>query len=107
MVRAARGCLSNIIISDGETWPRQVYETIFRKSGDSMPDDAWILPGHEAAFSEANREGVSVKRLTDLWRENQELHFGEEEAFAAFVFSHLPEMPQQYLELDRVNIGLS
>ena len=91
----------------GEAWVPIVYDTLFRKFKGSVTDDAWILPGHYATFTEANEDGVYVKRLSDLWSENQGLHFKEEAAFADYVLSHLPEMPQQYIEIKRVNIGIS
>jgi glyoxylase-like metal-dependent hydrolase (beta-lactamase superfamily II) len=91
----------------GEAWVPIVYDTIFRKFKDSVPEDAWILPGHYANFKEANEDGVYVKRLSKLWRENFGLHLENESEFADYVLNHLPGMPVQYIEIKRVNIGLS
>lgn len=91
----------------GEGWAPIVYETIFKKFKARIPENAWILPGHYATFSEANEAGVYTRQLANLWQENIGLQFEHEEHFLAYVLTHLPEMPQQYIEIKRVNIGLS
>ena len=91
----------------GESWAPIVYETIFHKFKENVPEDSWVLPGHYASFDEANEEGVYTKRLADLWRENIGLQFEHKDQFINYVLTHLPEMPQQYVEIKRVNIGLS
>jgi hypothetical protein len=35
------------------------------------------------------------------------LQITDREAFIAFVLSHLPQMPEQYIEIKRVNAGWS
>jgi glyoxylase-like metal-dependent hydrolase (beta-lactamase superfamily II) len=91
----------------GEAWAPIVYETIFRRFRENVPADAWVLPGHYATFDEANEDGVFVKRASDLWRENIGLQNQQKDHFIAYVLSHLPQMPEQYIEIKRVNIGLS
>ena len=48
-----------------------------------------------------------MKALASLWRDNAGLQFDDEQAFINYVLGHLPEMPEQYVEIKRVNIGLS
>lgn len=91
----------------GEAWAPIVYDTIFHKFKGQVPNQAWILPGHYAGFAEANEEGLFAKQAADLWRENAGLKFANKDAFIAYVLTHLPEMPGQYVEIKRVNIGLS
>mgnify|MGYP001039839272 CR=1 FL=1 len=91
----------------GERWAPLVYDTIFGVMKQRVPGHAWILPGHYASPAEANAEGLYVKRLEDLWRENRSLHFDDKERFVEFVLGHLPYMPPQYVQIKRVNIGLS
>jgi glyoxylase-like metal-dependent hydrolase (beta-lactamase superfamily II)/rhodanese-related sulfurtransferase len=91
----------------GEAWAPIVYDTIFHKFKGQVPNRAWILPGHYAGFGEANEEGLFAKEAADLWRENAGLRFANRDAFIAYVLTHLPEMPGQYVEIKRVNIGLS
>ena len=91
----------------GEAWAPIVYDTIFHKFKENVPDNTWILPGHYAAFEEANGEGVYTKRLADLWRENIGLQFEHQDHFITYVLTHLPQMPEKYVEIKRVNIGLT
>ena len=91
----------------GEAWAPIVYNTIFNRFKERVPGKAIILPGHYASFDEARDDGVYANRLSDLWRENIGLQFEHEDHFIAYVLTHLPEMPQQYIEIKRVNIGLS
>lgn len=91
----------------GEAWAPIVYETIFEKVKSQVPEAAWVLPGHYASPGEANDQGLFAKRLGELWQENSALQFANREEFVAFVLSHLPIMPAEYVEIKRVNIGLS
>lgn len=91
----------------GERWAPIVYDTIFGIMKTRVPQHAWILPGHYASPAEANAAGLYMKRLQDLWRENRGLHFTDKQSFVDYVLSHLPYMPPQYVEIKRVNIGLS
>ncbi|MDW8319293.1 MAG: MBL fold metallo-hydrolase [Anaerolineae bacterium] len=91
----------------GERWAPVVYDTIFGIIKRRVPEHAWILPGHYASHREANADGLYVKRLRDLWRENHSLQFQGKQQFVDYMLSHLPYMPPQYVEIKRVNIGLS
>jgi glyoxylase-like metal-dependent hydrolase (beta-lactamase superfamily II) len=91
----------------GEAWAPIVHDTIFHKVKGNVPDNAWILPGHYASFDEANQEGVVMKQAADLWRDNIGLQFENRDHFIVYVLTHLPQMPEQYVEIKRVNIGLS
>ncbi len=91
----------------GEAWAPIVYETIFHRFKERVPAKALILPGHYASFDEANEGGLYANPLDALWRENIALQFEHEDHFIAYVLTHLPDMPQQYIEIKRVNIGLS
>jgi glyoxylase-like metal-dependent hydrolase (beta-lactamase superfamily II)/rhodanese-related sulfurtransferase len=91
----------------GEAWAPIVHDTIFHRFKGGVPDSAWIMPGHYASFDEANEEGVFMKRAGDLWRDNIGLQFENRDQFIAYVLAHLPQMPEQYVEIKRVNIGLS
>jgi glyoxylase-like metal-dependent hydrolase (beta-lactamase superfamily II)/rhodanese-related sulfurtransferase len=91
----------------GEAWAPIVYDTIFRKFKATVPDDAWILPGHYASFDEANEDGMYAKQASKMWQENQGLQFKSRTDFIEYVLNHLPELPPQYIEIKRVNIGLT
>ncbi|MCO6451881.1 MAG: MBL fold metallo-hydrolase [Caldilineales bacterium] len=91
----------------GERWAPVVYETIFGRIKNSVPGQAWVMPGHYARFDEANDDGLFIKRLDDLWVENQGLQHADRDEFIGYVLDQLPKMPQEYIEIKRVNIGLS
>ena len=91
----------------GEAWAPIVYQTIFERFKEQVPDRAWILPGHYASFDESNEHGLYTKRLVDLWRDNVGLQFKNKDHFITYVLTHLPSMPEQYIEIKRVNIGLA
>ncbi len=91
----------------GQAWAPVVYETIFQRFKARVPEDALILPGHYASFDEADEQGVYGRRAADLWRQNAGLQFEDKDAFVDYVLDHLPQMPEQYVEIKRVNIGLS
>lgn len=91
----------------GEAWAPIVYQTIFEKFKEQVPDSTWILPGHYASVNEANDQGVYAKRLANLWRDNVGLQFEHKDHFITYVLTHLPDMPEQYVEIKRVNIGLT
>lgn len=91
----------------GEAWAPIVYDTIFHRFKENVPEGSWILPGHYAAFDEANEQGVFTKPVADLWRDNIGLQFKHEDHFITYVLTHLPDMPEQYIEIKRVNIGLT
>ena len=91
----------------GERWAPIVYETIFETTAQRVPGHALVLPGHYAVPTEANGEGLFAKPLDALFRENVHLQHNEREDFINFVLSHLPKMPEQYIEIKRVNGGLS
>jgi hypothetical protein len=42
-----------------------------------------------------------------LWLENHDLaEHSQEDDFIRFVLDHLPQMPEQYVQIKRVNAGL-
>ncbi|UCH60032.1 MAG: hypothetical protein JSV61_00755, partial [Anaerolineales bacterium] len=89
----------------GQTWAPLVYNSIFEVIKSRVPAEAWVLPGHYARPDEANEDGTFMKRLGDLWQENTDLRVGKQE-FIEFVLNHLPNMPEQYIQIKRVNAGL-
>lgn len=91
----------------GETWAPLVYETIFKTVKENVPADALVLPGHYALANEASESGVFAQRLGDMWEENSDLAIHQDrDDFIEFVLNHLPKMPEEYVEIKRVNAGL-
>lgn len=90
----------------GQSWAPLVYQAIFEKIKSLVPGHALVLPGHYALHKEARQDGLYAMTLDELWQRNTDLQVGKEE-FIEFVLTHLPNMPQQYIEIKRVNAGLS
>lgn len=90
----------------GQAWAPLVYRAIFEKIKSQVPSEALVLPGHYALHKEARPDGLYAMTLEELWTHNPDLQVGKEE-FIHFVLTHLPNLPQQYIEIKRVNAGLS
>lgn len=90
----------------GERWVHLVFETIFKTVRERVPESALILPGHYATPHEAQSGGIYAMPLNDLWQHNRALHIDGEAEFVDYVLNNLPKMPQEYIEIKRVNIGL-
>ncbi len=91
----------------GETWAPLVYQAIFETLKERVPARAWILPGHYARPDEADEAGLFARRLSKVWEQNLDVSHTDQDAFIQHVLSHLPEMPEQYIEIKRINVGLS
>ncbi len=92
----------------GQSWAPLVYNTIFNTVVERIPSDALVLPGHFAKHDEANEDGTYSKPLSALWKENEDLsRLNEKETFINFVLAHLPDMPEQYIQIKRINAGLA
>jgi len=92
----------------GEAWAPVVYKTIYETIRSRVPAQALALPGHYARADEAGAAGLFGKPLEALWVENHDLaRLTSRDEFVSFVLDHLPTLPEQYIEIKRVNAGLS
>jgi glyoxylase-like metal-dependent hydrolase (beta-lactamase superfamily II)/rhodanese-related sulfurtransferase len=91
----------------GKSWAPLVYRSIFETVKGLVPGKALVLPGHFARHDEAGPDGLFAARLERLWESNTDLQHADQEKFIQFVLGNLPEMPEQYIEIKRVNGGLS
>jgi glyoxylase-like metal-dependent hydrolase (beta-lactamase superfamily II) len=68
-----------------------------------------VCPGHFSTEAEAGPDGAFTARLGDLAARNDGARhaLGGSESFARYILASLPEFPPQYVEIKRVNIGLS
>jgi glyoxylase-like metal-dependent hydrolase (beta-lactamase superfamily II)/rhodanese-related sulfurtransferase len=88
-----------------EEWSRLLYDTLFHRYG-RFPDDMIILPTHAASLREQDGEGIvrttlgAARRSSDLYQQK------EFPQFLAFVKASLPESPERYQEIRKVNLGL-
>jgi glyoxylase-like metal-dependent hydrolase (beta-lactamase superfamily II)/rhodanese-related sulfurtransferase len=74
----------------------------------ALDTEVLVLPGHFAAFSEADAEGRFASTIGSI-RENNvgaRLAASEPERFSEYVLSSLPAFPPGYVDIKRVNLGL-
>lgn len=91
----------------GAAWAPLVYRSIFETIKSQAPEEALVLPGHFARHDEARPDGLYAAQLDGLWQSNADLQMVGQEDFIRYVLGHLPDMPEQYIEIKRVNGGLS
>lgn len=91
----------------GDAWAPLHYRSLARLL--EFPDTTVVFPGHFSSRSEANEHGVFAAPLGELRERNEGLRIlrrGEAE-FVRYMLSSLPTFPPEYLEIKRVNAGLS
>lgn len=92
----------------GEAWTPMLYDSMARRLPPYLTDKTMILPAHFSTLDECDRNGHCAAFWADVKRSNDSLsHLSSEEEFTSFVLSNLPVFPPQYVEIKRVNIGLS
>lgn len=89
-----------------ETWTPLYYRSLLRLM--ELPDATLVLPGHFSRPQEADARGRVAGTLGDLKQSNEGLQAlaAGERAFVDFIMARLPEFPQQYVDIKRVNTGL-
>lgn len=90
----------------GETWAPLHYASLRRLL--ELPDATIVLPAHFSGLGEAGNDGLFASTLADLLRENEGLRMAQkgEEEFVDYILASLPEFPEEYVEIKRVNAGL-
>ncbi|MEN9937168.1 MAG: hypothetical protein RLZZ387_3747 [Chloroflexota bacterium] len=92
----------------GEAWTPMLYDSMARRLPPHLTDETLILPAHFSTLDECDAAGRCAAPWGEVQRTNESLaHLGSPEEFAAFVLGNLPVFPPQYVEIKRVNIGLS
>jgi glyoxylase-like metal-dependent hydrolase (beta-lactamase superfamily II) len=91
----------------GEAWAPLVHSSIFEKIKGQVPNEALVLPGHFSRHDEANPDGLFAAPLEKIWENNPDLQHEEKEDFIRHVLENLPALPEQYIEIKRINGGLS
>ncbi len=94
----------------GDTWA-PLHHASLRRLLELGPDTV-VLPAHFAHLSEAGAEGgfagQFAGRLGDLKEENEGLRMAlaSQEEFVTYILASLPEFPDEYVDIKRVNAGL-
>ncbi len=90
----------------GDTWAPIHFASLRRLL--ELPDETLVLPGHFAGLTESGEDGLFAASLGELRGRNDGLVMaaGGEEEFVAYILASLPEFPDEYVEIKRVNAGL-
>lgn len=88
-----------------EEWSRLLYDTLFRRY-ELFADDLIILPTHAASLREQDAEGIVMTTLGEARRSSDLYQKKEFPQFLAAVKASLPESPERYQEIRKVNLGL-
>ena len=91
----------------GEAWTPILYESLYQRLPSQINAATQIMPSHFSMLDESNPDGVFMASYGDLLHSNDALHLRSLEEFTSFVLGNLPTFPAQYVEIKRVNIGLS
>jgi glyoxylase-like metal-dependent hydrolase (beta-lactamase superfamily II)/rhodanese-related sulfurtransferase len=90
----------------GEAWTPMLYDSMFRRLPPHLTADTLILPAHFSSLDEDAGNGIFAAPYAQVRAQNDVLQERSLEEFSAFVLSHLPVFPPEYVEIKRVNIGL-
>jgi glyoxylase-like metal-dependent hydrolase (beta-lactamase superfamily II)/rhodanese-related sulfurtransferase len=92
----------------GEAWTPMLYDSMVRRLPPHLTDATMILPAHFSSLDECDLHGVCAAPWSTVQQANTSLsQLTSATGFADFVLSNLPVFPPQYVEIKRVNIGLS
>ncbi len=75
----------------------------------SLDDETLILPAHFSTTEEQREDGIFAQTLGTLKNTNEDLKMASkpEDEFVKFILSSLPDFPEEYIEIKRVNLGIS
>ena len=74
----------------------------------ALPDDILVFPAHFRRLDEANENQLFCRTLAELKKMNKGLLMAQKslEEFSQYIVDNIPQFPQEYLDIKRVNIGL-
>jgi len=89
-----------------KTWAPLLYRSLQRVL--ALPDRTVVLPAHFSHMHEADDQGCYRAPISDLRSHNEGLRMLSQglDAFIAYILGSLPEHPQSYDDIRRVNTGL-
>jgi glyoxylase-like metal-dependent hydrolase (beta-lactamase superfamily II) len=88
-----------------EEWAVLLFDTLFERYA-RLGDETVILPTHAAGIREQDAEGVIRSTLGAARKESDLFRLRELRPFIDHVTSSLPESPERYREIRKVNLGL-
>lgn len=91
----------------GEAWTPMLYRSLTERLPAMADEATLILPAHFSDLDEGTGEGVFAASYAEVKASNDALRPRDEAEFTSYVLGHLPVFPPEYVEIKRVNIGLS
>ena len=91
-----------------EAWARLHTKSLRRLL--ELPGNIRVLPGHFSSLEEGDRDGLFQATLAALNRQNEsliELQRTSDSEFIRYLLESLPKSVREYVEIKRVNAGLS
>ena len=90
-----------------EAWTPLHHASLRRLLG--LGSEVVVCPGHFSGCAEADARGAFTVRVGELRTRNEGARnaLGDPAPFAAYILASLPAFPPQYVEIKRVNLGLS
>lgn len=91
----------------GDAWAPLQYRSLRHLLG--LPNETLILPAHFSGPEEMQDDKTFTATLGKIKAINKDLNMAlkSESDFVAFILSSLPVFPKEYIEIKRVNLGLS
>ncbi len=90
-----------------EAWTPLHHASLRRLLG--LGPEVIVCPGHFSGGGEADPRGAYTARIADLAARNEGTRCALEDraSFTAYILASLPASPAQYVEIKRINLGLS
>jgi glyoxylase-like metal-dependent hydrolase (beta-lactamase superfamily II) len=88
-----------------DEWSVLLYDTLFNAYA-AFDDTTVVLPSHAASLREQGAAGAIRSTLAAARRENDLFRIKDKGSFTRFIKESLPENPERYQEIRKVNLGL-
>ena len=89
-----------------DEWARMLYDTLFQRMK-PLSDSIVILPAHATSLREQDEDGVVRSTMQEARAGQRLFHMDDFRSFLDTVKAELPENPEQYQEIRKVNLGLA
>jgi len=88
-----------------EEWAALLYDTLFRRF-QRMADDIVVLSSHSSSIREQDADGVVRTTMGRARAESDLYQLKDLTAFTDYIKKSLPENPERYQDIRKVNLGL-
>jgi glyoxylase-like metal-dependent hydrolase (beta-lactamase superfamily II) len=88
-----------------DEWAQMLYDTLFQRMK-PLRDSIVILPAHATSIREQDADRVVRSTLQEARAGQALFHMKDYRSFLDAVKAELPENPERYQEIRRVNLGL-